>query len=42
MTKVFIKYNPYKVETEFKIEDNVLKESSDLYKRTRPGIRLQE
>ena len=42
MAKVFIKYNPYKVETAFEIEDNILKESSDLYKRTRPGIRLQE
>ncbi len=42
MTKVLIKYNPYKVETEIKINDAVLKENSILKQKSQPGMRLQE
>ena len=42
MTKVFIKYNPYKVETEIEINGKPLKDSSKLKEKSRQGIRLQE
>jgi len=42
MKKVFIKYNPYKIETEITVEGKKLAENSNLGERTAPGSRLQE
>lgn len=42
MKKVFIKYNPYKIETEITVDDKKLAENSTLRERTESGSRLQE
>lgn len=42
MKKVFIKYNPYKIETEITVEGKKLAENSQLGERITPGCRLQE
>lgn len=42
MKKIFIKYNPYKLETEMTVAGKVLKENSELRERIQPGSRLQE
>lgn len=42
MKKVFIKYNPYKIETEITVDDKKLAENSTLRERTASGSRLQE
>ena len=42
MKKVFIKYNPYKIETEITVEGKKLAENSQLGERIAPGCRLQE
>ena len=42
MKKVFIKYNPYKIETEIRIEGKKLAENSILGEKIVPGARLQE
>ena len=42
MKKVFIKYNPYKLETEMKIDDKYLKENSSIAAKSIAGSRLQE
>lgn len=42
MKKVFIKYNPYKLETEVTIDGKELAQNSQLGERILPGIRLQE
>lgn len=42
MKSVFIKYNPYKVETELTVDGNQLAENSIIGERIQPGTRLQE
>lgn len=42
MKKVYIKYNPYKIETEITVEGKKLAENSKLGERIAPGSRLQE
>lgn len=42
MKKVFIKYNPYKIETEIRVEGKKLAENSILGEKIVPGARLQE
>ncbi len=42
MKKVFIKYNPYKIETEIMVEGKKLAENSSLGERIALGSRLQE
>lgn len=42
MKKVFIKYNPYRLETEVTVEGNILAENSALLEKTSDGSRLQE
>ncbi len=42
MKKVFIKYNPYKIETEITVEGKKLAENSSLGERIVSGSRLQE
>lgn len=42
MKKVFIKYNPYKLETEITVDGNKLKQNSKLGEKIMPGSRLQE
>lgn len=42
MTNIFMKYNPYEVKTEIRINDKPLKENSELLRKSQPGIRLQE
>lgn len=42
MKKVFIRYNPYKIETEVTVEGKKLAENSILGERIIPGARLQE
>lgn len=42
MKKVFIKYNPYKLETEITVEGKRLAQNSKLGERSVPGARFQE
>ena len=42
MKKVYIKYNPYKIETELTVEGKKLAENSTIGERIVPGSRLQE
>ncbi len=42
MKKVFIKYNPYNLETEFIVEGKKLAQNSQIGERILPGARLQE
>ena len=42
MKSVFIKYNPYKIETEITVEGKKLADNSTLGERIVPGCRLQE
>lgn len=42
MKKVFIKYNPYKLETEISVDGNTLAQNSKLREKTEQGSRLQE
>ena len=42
MKKVFIKYNPYKLETEVNIDGNKLAKNSKIGERVCAGTRLQE
>lgn len=42
MKKVFIKYNPYKLETEITVDGSVLAQNSKLREKTEQGSRLQE
>lgn len=42
MTKVFIKYNPYKLETELTVDGKKLAQNSQIGERILPGSRLQE
>jgi GTPase Era involved in 16S rRNA processing len=42
MKKVYIKYNPYKIETELTVEGKALAENSTLGERSASGARLQE
>lgn len=42
MKKVFIKYNPYKLETEITVDDKFLANNSKLGEMSEDGIRLQE
>ncbi|MEH2959210.1 dynamin family protein [Candidatus Merdisoma sp. JLR.KK006] len=42
MKKVFIKYNPYKLETEITVEGKKLAQNSNLGERSAPGTRFQE
>ena len=42
MKKVFIKYNPYKIETELTVDGKSLAENSKLGERIASGLRLQE
>ena len=42
MKKVFIKYNPYKLETEINIEGKAPAQNSQLTEKAAPGNRLQE
>ena len=42
MKKVFIKYNPYKLETEITVDGRRLADNSILGEKTTPGSRLQE
>ncbi len=42
MKKVFIKYNPYKLETEITVDGKALAENSRLGEKALPGSRLQE
>lgn len=42
MKKVYIKYNPYKLETEITVDGNRLKDNSRLLEKSEPGTRLQE
>ena len=42
MKKVFIKYNPYKLETEITVDGNTLAQNSKLREKTEQGSRLQE
>ena len=42
MKKVFIKYNPYKLETEILVDESKLAENSKLREKIAFGSRLQE
>lgn len=42
MKKVFIKYNPYKLETEITVDGKELAQNSVIRERSEPGNRLQE
>lgn len=42
MKKIFIKYNPYKLETEMMVDGEELAPNSQLRDKVMPGIRLQE
>lgn len=42
MKRVYIKYNPYKLETELTVDGNSLAENSRIGERIMPGSRLQE
>lgn len=42
MKKVFIKYNPYKLETELTVDEKKLAQNSQIGERILPGSRLQE
>lgn len=42
MKKVFIKYNPYKLETEITVEGKKLAQNSNLGEKSAPGTRFQE
>lgn len=42
MKKVFIKYNPYKLETELTVDGKKLAQNSQIAERILPGSRLQE
>ncbi|WP_195514086.1 dynamin family protein [Turicibacter sanguinis] len=42
MKKIFIKYNPYKLETEMTVDGEELAQNSQLRDKVMPGIRLQE
>lgn len=42
MKKVFIKYNPYNLETEFTVDGKKLAQNSQIGERILPGTRLQE
>ena len=42
MKKIFIKYNPYKLETSITVNDSILPENSVLRDKSAPGTRLQE
>lgn len=42
MKKVFIKYNPYKLETEITVDEKRLADNSILREKAAPGSRLQE
>jgi GTPase Era involved in 16S rRNA processing len=42
MKKVFVKYNPYKLETEIKVDGKKLAQNSKLGEKTADGSRLQE
>ena len=42
MKKVFIKYNPYKLETELTVDEKKLAQNSKIGERIIPGSRLQE
>lgn len=42
MKKVFIKYNPYKLETEVTVDGKKLAQNSKLGEKIIPGTRLQE
>ena len=42
MKKIFIKYNPYKLETEMMVDGEELAQNSQLRDKVMPGIRLQE
>lgn len=42
MKKVFIKYNPYNLETEITVDGKKLKQNSQIGERILPGSRLQE
>ena len=42
MKKVFIKYNPYKLETEVTVDGKKLAQNSKLGEKIVPGTRLQE
>lgn len=42
MKKVFIKYNPYKLETEITVDDKKLAQNSKLGEKIVPGSRLQD
>ena len=42
MKKVFIKYNPYNLETELTVDGKKLAQNSQIGERILPGSRLQE
>lgn len=42
MKKVFLKYNPYNLETEVKVDEKKLAQNSKIGERISPGSRLQE
>ena len=42
MKKIFIKYNPYNLETEFKVDGKRLAQNSKIGEKILPGSRLQE
>ena len=42
MKKVFIKYNPYNLETEITVDGKKLAQNSKIGERIVPGTRLQE
>ena len=42
MKKVFIKYNPYNLETELTVDGKKLAQNSRIGERILPGSRLQE
>ena len=42
MKRVFIKYNPYKLETEIKVDGRKLKDNSELHGRSHDGARFQD
>ena len=42
MKKVFIKYNPYKLETEITVDGKELAYNSKIAEKISPGSRLQE
>ena len=41
MAQVFVKYNPYKLETQIRLNGNVIEEDNELYKYVR-NRRMQE